>query len=372
MDAILFAGIDLIHWLQSLGAWLTPMMAFFSFLGTEEFFLLVLPALYWCLDSRLGVRVGVILLVSNGLNTIFKLAFHLPRPFWYDPGVKALAAETSFGLPSAHAQNAVVLWGRLASGLKRGWITAAAIVFALLIGVSRLYLGVHFPSDVLVGWLFGGLLLFAFIRLEQPFLSWFSRRDLGGRILILLGTTLTILLVGALAILVLSTTWEFPAAWLQNAADDLGGESLNPLALEGLITTCASFFGLGLGALLMQAQGGFDPKDRPRRLLYRYLLGLLGAVILWQGLGLIFPRGENLLSYGLRFIRYSLVGFWITYLAPLMFIRLKLLEALPPAPMPPPAAPAPQASSPVVEKPAAAPVERPKTPPRKAGNKGRR
>lgn len=56
---------------QSVGDWLIAPMRFFSFLGTEEFYILILPILYWCLDSNLGIRVGVIMLFSSGLNFIF-------------------------------------------------------------------------------------------------------------------------------------------------------------------------------------------------------------------------------------------------------------------------------------------------------------
>jgi len=58
---------------QSLGDWLVVPMRFFSFLGTEEFFLLVMPLLYWCIDASLGIRVGFIMLFSSGLNLIIKI-----------------------------------------------------------------------------------------------------------------------------------------------------------------------------------------------------------------------------------------------------------------------------------------------------------
>ena len=95
----LFGSINFIFAFQSLGEWLLPIMEFFSFLGTEDFYILALPVIYWSIDSALGLRIGVIMLLSTGTNTIFKFAFHSPRPYWVDTGVKAYAAETSFGLP---------------------------------------------------------------------------------------------------------------------------------------------------------------------------------------------------------------------------------------------------------------------------------
>src|SRR3990172_5299463 len=62
MNDWLMWGLPVIQFLQSLGDWLVKPMEFFSFLGREEFFLLVLPLLLWCVDVGLGVRAGVILL----------------------------------------------------------------------------------------------------------------------------------------------------------------------------------------------------------------------------------------------------------------------------------------------------------------------
>ena len=115
MQSILEFGVRFIVGLQGLGAWPTLPMQFFSFLGTEDFFMLALPILYWCVDSMLGLRVAVILLLSTNINAAFKLALHGPRPYWYSPKVLALATETSFGVPSGHAQTAATIWGLLAA-----------------------------------------------------------------------------------------------------------------------------------------------------------------------------------------------------------------------------------------------------------------
>ena len=67
--------INLIQYLQNLGDWLIPPMEFFTFLGKEEFYLLVMPMLVWAVDYSFGLRIGVILLLSGSLNSIFKIAF---------------------------------------------------------------------------------------------------------------------------------------------------------------------------------------------------------------------------------------------------------------------------------------------------------
>src|SRR3990172_840790 len=176
-------GIDWIIALQESGGRLFPLaMDAFTFLGSEPFFLLVMPTLLWCIDASLGVRLGLALLTSACVNSILKLAVGLPRPYWVDTRVRALTIETSYGLPSGHAQNAVVLCGYLPYRLRRWWATALAVGLILAISFSRVYLGVHFPADVVAGWLIGALLLVAFVRLEAPVTDWFARHALRVRL----------------------------------------------------------------------------------------------------------------------------------------------------------------------------------------------
>src|SRR3989337_578653 len=113
MNSIYDLGIQVIIYLQSLGEGLVTFMKLVTFFGNEEFYILIMPALFWCVDAGLGLRLGIILMLSNGLNFSLKLAFHGPRPPWYSPDVRAFVSETSFGAPSGHAMNAVAVWGFL-------------------------------------------------------------------------------------------------------------------------------------------------------------------------------------------------------------------------------------------------------------------
>ena len=154
MDILMQWGIHVILALQSVPGW-TEVMKFYSLFGTEEFFLVVMPVLYWCVDSAVGIQLGIALIASSSLNSLLKVAFHLPRPYWVDRRVLGLSTETSYGLPSGHAMVSTTLWGLLAAHLKRWWTWAAALLLIGLISLSRLYLGVHFPTDVAAGWVFG-------------------------------------------------------------------------------------------------------------------------------------------------------------------------------------------------------------------------
>jgi membrane-associated phospholipid phosphatase len=325
------AGLQIILYLQALGDWITVPMQFFSFLGDEEFFLLIMPALYWCVDAALGLRMGIILLLADNLRIILKLAFHTPRPFWVDPQVRALAYESSFGAPSGHAMNAAAVWGLMAVELRSPWARAALGGLIFLIGFSRITLGVHFPADVLAGWIFGFLLLWSFSRLETPARAWLSRQRLAARLLAAFTLSFAMILAGALVRMGLSN-WQMPAAWLENAAA-ASPQMLEtgPLSLSELMTSAGALFGLAAGSIWLYDRRGFETRGPMGKRLLRFPIGLVGVIGLWFGLGALFPRGEFLLAYILRFLRYFLVGFWISALAPLVFIRLGLAASSRPA-----------------------------------------
>ncbi len=99
---------------------------------------------------------------AAGLNTALKHGFALPRPLL----VPHLDSVTTFAFPSGHAANSTALAGALALLIGRRWALGVAAGVALLIGVSRTWLGVHWPTDVLGGWMVGS----AVVLLAAPLL----------------------------------------------------------------------------------------------------------------------------------------------------------------------------------------------------------
>ena len=171
MQAILDWSVGFILNLQTTFTGLADFFNFFTALGGENFYLLAFPLLYWTVDNDLRLRVGVFFAVSVILNGLLKLVTHQPRPYWISTRVQLLTeAESSFGVPSGHAQNAVVFWGTLAAHWRSRLVWGLATIVILLIGVSRIYLGVHFPHDTVLGFSVGILLLFYLLRSEAGWL----------------------------------------------------------------------------------------------------------------------------------------------------------------------------------------------------------
>lgn len=316
-------GIDWVVTVQSLGSWLETPMHLLSYLGSEDFFFLVLPLVYWSIDSRVGLQIALVLSTSSILNSIFKLGYADPRPYWVSEQVRALAAESSFGTPSGHAQYAVAIWGLMANGVRRRWAWIAALILVLLIGMSRIYLGVHFVHDVLAGLLIGAVIFGLFIGLWGPVSDWLSGRTLVHQILLAFIVSLVAVLVGAWMVARLDG-YALPQEWIENALR--AGAEPDPITLEGILTPAGSFFGLAAGAAWIASGGGYQTSGPVEKRALRYVVGLIGILVLWMGLGEIFPREQNLFSYILRYIRYALVGFWVTGVAPWLFFHFKLAD----------------------------------------------
>jgi len=322
VDYVYASGLGLIAVLQA-ADWLEAPMRFFTFLGTAEFFFLVLPVIYWCIDAGLGMRIAFILLFSNAFNEIAKLTFHSPRPYWMSGQVKALAAEPTFGLPSGHAQLAAGVWGTIAANLHRlwAWIAASGIIF--LIGLSRLYLGVHFPHDVLAGWLLGCLTLWAFLALSQPIARWVGGLSPLRQVLLILAVAATLLL--AQALLVNSLPGYFlPPEWASSAAR-AGGRLPPQISMQGMLTTAGALIGLSLGVLWIGRRGGFQPSGPLWKRELCFIVGFVGVALLHFGLKAIFPAEDSLSGNSLRLVRYVALGLWISAGAPWAFGMLGLV-----------------------------------------------
>ncbi|MEZ4656155.1 MAG: phosphatase PAP2 family protein [Caldilineaceae bacterium] len=144
--------------------WLNALMLGVTDIGSPGVFVIA-PAIALWLWRRQRPRAAVTLLVSGLgaalLSSALKVLFARPRPAVFPP----LIAETSYSFPSGHALNAIAFYGFIAYLLwqqrQRGWAVAASF-FALSICFSRIYLGVHYPSDI-VGAISIGLLWLGFV-----------------------------------------------------------------------------------------------------------------------------------------------------------------------------------------------------------------
>ena len=142
---------------------LNEFMLAITTLGEETALLVIALIVFWCVDKRKGYYVLTVGLLGTVFNQFMKLLFRVPRPWIRDPNFtileQAREGAGGFSFPSGHTQSAVGLFGSLAVTTKRRWLSILCIVLAVLVGFSRMYVGVHTPADVLVGTLQSVLLL---------------------------------------------------------------------------------------------------------------------------------------------------------------------------------------------------------------------
>jgi len=292
MQPLLDWGIELILWLQQFRPALDLPFRAFTFIGDELFFLLFLPLVYWCLDRRTGARVTLLFLISAYVNAAVKVFVDQPRPGPYDARVWAYSdVGGSGGFPSGHTQNPVVVWGFLAAKVRRTWLWIVAAVLIVMIPLSRLYLGVHFPHDLLGGYVIGALLLFVFLRWGELGEQWIASRKVGAQLALVAILTLALILV---------------------------------FLTEDGVTTGATLLGMGLGFVVQAHWIGFEVDGELWRRAARYALGAAVMVGLWAGLRAAFSALEPELLF--RFIRYVLMGLWGGAGAPWVFVRLGLAQ----------------------------------------------
>ena len=318
MDIINQAELAVNLFFQSLDPALQSIMAVITMLGDQIFYILFMPTIYWCVDAWAGLRIGVMLLASASFNGFFKVLLKGPRPYWISDKVVPGVHETSFGIPSGHAMNSTSVWGQSALETKNRKAIWSAMILVLLIAISRLVLGVHFLSDVLLGLFLGILLLLAFNRVQKPIGAWLNKQSLKNQILLAFFSSLFFIGLNAMVI-ALSSDWQMPADWAARAGE------VDPLSLEGALTTAGLWFGmLGGFAWLRARRGVIQSRFGTWQRIARYLVGITGVVVLYAGLGSLFPDDPGLIGAVLRYFRYFLIGIWIACLSPLLFEKLKI------------------------------------------------
>ena len=291
MENLLAWGLEIIHSIQHIQSPLvnTIFLAITS-LGSSMAFLLVLPLLFWCVDYNLGMRVAIVCSISAFCNFSLKDFFAQPRPFNLDPTV-AITTARGYGLPSGHSQGSLVLWGSIAAWIKKKWVWAVTAFFVALTGFSRVYLGVHFPTDVLAGWMLGILFLVLYCTLQPKIERWITGQSLVVQVLALLSVSLGLLLITASRVMVYQL---------------------------GML------LGIGVGAILKSRYLPFSVSGIRWTSLARYSIGIAILFTLFTTLRITYPAQQATGYFIIGFLHSAVNGIWISLGAPWLFRLLKL------------------------------------------------
>ena len=312
-------GTGLILQAQALGPGLDLPMQAVSALGRTEAYLVILPFVLWAVDRRLAVTAILLLIANDAAGSLLKLLFHEPRPYWTG-AVMALSSEPSYGIPSSHACSSLVVWGSLALHARRPAVTAAAAALILAMGFSRCYLGVHFPHDVLAGWMLGGLVLALGLHWRPALAARWRAMDPMRAFALATALSLATPMAGIAAVAALASTPDDPA-WREQA---LRARSLAPFFTAG-----GALLGLLAAGTWMERRHPYGPAVEWKRRGMAFGLGAAGTLVLYAGLGWLFGRlaePESAAGLALRFLRYAAVAAWIAGFAPRVMLRLGLVR----------------------------------------------
>jgi membrane-associated phospholipid phosphatase len=300
-------GLDVVLWFQT---WRDPLTTVlfrpFNAMGTTLFYLTVLPLLYWSIDTRLGRSANLLFLVAAWANGWLKDLWARPRPFQVSTLVRPGVEATGFGLPSGHTMMSTVLWGSVAAWARRRLVVVVLVAYIVLMGLSRVFEGVHYPQDVLVGWLLGGVFVAFFVWALPRLEPWLTRQNLGTQV------ALAALVAGAMLLV-------FPVISPLREADHY----------QNALTAAASFFGSAAGFAIEVRYVRFSARGALRARVARYAFGIVAVMAvsfaLKAGAAIMAPE-PGLLEGVLRFVRYTIVGLFIALAAPWLFVRLGLAE----------------------------------------------
>ncbi len=251
--------------------------------GEELFLIPIVALIFWCINKEMGYWLCWCAAMGNLAVNSIKGIFKVERPIGWE-GVRTLRAQTATGysFPSGHTQAAANTFTAIARAVNRKRFWAIAIILPLLVGISRLYLGVHWPMDVGVAYVIGICL---------PLILWlFYRRFANHKFLLFLISSL------------LFAPFCFMTGNIADFWKSFG-------------------FGIGLavGAYIETKFINFDVEGSFKAKALRFCLGLVIVIAVYGSMKLLLPAG-NIIA----FIRYFCVPLTAVAVCPAVFKKLHL------------------------------------------------
>ena len=308
-------NIEVIEFLaEHRNSMLSFIFVFFTKIGELNGYILVISGVYVLYNKRIGFRLALLAVTTSTLNHLLKIIIRNPRPFVsdgsyvskWDSGVPDPAVtSTEFSTPSGHAMGASSFYSYLYKHVLNQWWRITFVIFIIMIGLSRPYLGVHYVEDILLGWIIGLLVVIVFLKYEDRLsVFWGKFSELNKGLIIVSMSVIIWMIAGGI------TGWSLDG---YTFATNMG------------FTT-----GLLIGRGMEKRWVNFDPKSssilfKILRLILTVVLTLAMMIILDKVFELI-SGDASLLGFLLRYIRYSMVGLTAIFIAPFVFTKIKLAE----------------------------------------------
>ncbi|MGH4140229.1 phosphatase PAP2 family protein [Clostridium sp.] len=275
--------IEIIKFIQSITSpFLDVFFQIVTMTGEEYFYIIAAAIIFWCVNKKFGYKLGFALLTGTIVNTVLKNLVNASRPIGVI-GIRSLRVQTATGqsFPSGHTQGTSTFWVSWMVQLKRKWIYIFGTIAIILVAFSRMYLGVHYPIDVIGGMIVGTIWVFIsnyiFEYAESTKKTW----------------VLMIIVVPMLIGMIF-------------------------LREKTYYTISGTVLGFYIGYVLESKYVQYDVRNTKIKQLIKLLFGLTVLITLKFILKKILPI--NILA---DFFRYFVVGLWITIGAPCIFKRFR-------------------------------------------------
>ncbi len=289
MSDLIGFELDLMDRLSKLPKFFDYLALLITEFGGQMILIGIIGILYWCIDKKMGEKVGVIALFTINVNNLLKGIVLEKRPYQHDgyahlqklPGKDSSGGSTSF--PSGHSQNSSTIYTTLALNYHHRTIRILCIILIFLVPISRVLLGVHFPHDVLVGSILGIITAIG------------------------LNTLINRLEKASFYIYLISFIIFLPTIIFFPTKDGFVGYGL--------------LWGLFLGTMIEHRFINFTTDVGLKFKLLRVLIGIITLLIIKEGgkaLLLLFYEKEEI-PYFLDMIRYFLIAFFASGIIPFAF-----------------------------------------------------
>ncbi|MEG2788409.1 MAG: phosphatase PAP2 family protein [Romboutsia sp.] len=291
--------LSILQFFQSIGSPFLNIIFLIFTISTELPILVLFTAgMYWCINKKYGQKILFSLVGNIALNTGIKEFVRAPRPIGLE-GINSMhtATATGYSFPSGHTQSATTFWISLMLIFKRSWIYIVGTIMILGVGISRLYLGVHWPIDVVFGWIIA-IIFTVFLGKVFDYIDENKNYNI-----------LLLILVPFIIVAFLLKSTEY-------------------IKMMGLFT------GFIIGYIVEDKFIQFETENNKNKInfkskrknksrmiinLYRFLIGIVTLGLVYVGLKYIMPTG-----YMFDYIRYAVVVFYGIAGAPALFKIFKL------------------------------------------------
>ena len=262
-------------------------------LGGQEILIITILIIYFVFSKKQGQRIAFAIFTSLLMNNTLKVLINRVRPFNHEKATYTVDMEQSsasgMSFPSGHTQNAAVTYSSVAFMYKKRYLWIITIILIIIVGISRIMLGVHYPTDVIVGAALGIAIAYFGMKLHEKFEADFKSQ-------MILYLTMAVIFLPFLFIY-------------------LGKMKSSYFEYKDLYTIYSFYIGYIIAVFIEKKFVDFDESMPLKFRIIRTVIAIVLVLSLLLGLKVVFPK--NMVLFDM--LRYFLLSFIAIGVYPIAF-----------------------------------------------------